>query len=116
MEGADLVTSLRQAGVNRGDLVALVVSPAIELGLAAGDGSWAVAGVAAEVGGGGAAVLKKLVTTAVNDLLAPVRARRAEYERDLGYVRQVLRDGNQRANEIAAVTLAEVQTAMGMRY
>ena len=50
MAGADLVTSLRQAGVNRGDLVALVVSPAFELGLAAGDGSWAVAGVAAEVG------------------------------------------------------------------
>jgi len=40
-----------------------------------------------------------VVTTAVNDLLAPVRARRAEYARDLGYVRQVLRDGNERANE-----------------
>jgi len=72
--------------------------------------------VAAEVGGGGAAALKKLVATAVNDLLAPVRARRAEYERDLGYVRQVLRDGNQRANAIAAVTLAEVLAAMGMTY
>jgi DNA polymerase I len=46
---ADLVTLLRQAGVNRGDLVALVVSPALELGLAAGDSSWAVPGVAAEV-------------------------------------------------------------------
>jgi hypothetical protein len=31
-------------------------------------------------------------------------------------VRQVLRDGNARANEIASVTLAEVQAAMGMRY
>jgi tryptophanyl-tRNA synthetase len=72
--------------------------------------------VAAEVGGGGAAALKKLVTTAVNDVLAPVRARRAEYARDPGYVRQVLRDGNQRANEIAAVTLAEVLAAMGMTY
>ena len=72
--------------------------------------------VAAEIGGGGAAALKKLVTTAVNDLLAPVRARRAEYARDLGYVRQVLRDGNQRANEIASVTLAEVRAAMGMTY
>ena len=72
--------------------------------------------VAAEVGGGGAAALKKLLTAAVNDLLAPVRARRAEYARDLGYVRQVLRDGNQRANEIAAVTLAEVLAAMGMTY
>jgi tryptophanyl-tRNA synthetase len=72
--------------------------------------------VAAEIGGGGAAALKKLLTTVVNDLLAPVRARRAEYARDPGYVRQVLRDGNRRANEIAAVTLAEVLAAMGMTY
>jgi tryptophanyl-tRNA synthetase len=75
--------------------------------------------LAADIDGGlgvGAAVLKDVVTTSVNDLLAPVRARRAEYARDLGYVRQVLRDGNQRANEIASVTLAEVQAAMGMRY
>ena len=54
--------------------------------------------------------------TAVNDLLAPVRARRAEFARDLGYVRQVLRDGNERANAIASVTLGEVRAAMGMRY
>jgi tryptophanyl-tRNA synthetase len=72
--------------------------------------------VADSIGDGGAATLKSVVTTAVNDLLAPVRARRAEYERDLGYVRQVLRDGNERANEIAAATLAEVQAALGMRY
>ena len=72
--------------------------------------------VAADIGGGGGAALKTVLTTAVNDLLAPVRARRAEYARDLGYVRQVLRDGNERANEIAAATLAEVQGVMGMRY
>jgi tryptophanyl-tRNA synthetase len=72
--------------------------------------------VAAGIGGGGAAALKKLVITAVNDLLAPVRARRAEYARDPGYVRQVLRDGNQRAGEIATATLAEVRAAMGMTY
>ena len=66
--------------------------------------------------GGGAAALKTVLTAAVNDLLAPIRARRAEYARDLGYVRQVLRDGNERANEIAAATLAEVRAAMGMRY
>jgi tryptophanyl-tRNA synthetase len=71
---------------------------------------------AADIGAGGAAALKAAVTTAVNDLLAPVRARRAQYARDLGYVRQVLRDGNQRANEIAAVTLTEVRSAMGMCY
>jgi tryptophanyl-tRNA synthetase len=72
--------------------------------------------VADGIGDGGAAALKSVVTTAVNDLLAPVRARRAEYARDLGYVRRVLRDGNERANEIAAATLAEVQAALGMRY
>jgi tryptophanyl-tRNA synthetase len=72
--------------------------------------------VADDIGDGGAAALKSMVTTSVNDLLAPVRARRAEYARDLGYVRQVLRDGNERANEIAAATLAEVQAAIGMRY
>ena len=49
-------------------------------------------------------------------MLAPVRSRRAEYARDLGYVRQVLRDGNERANEIASATLTEVREAMGMGY
>jgi tryptophanyl-tRNA synthetase len=72
--------------------------------------------VAAGIGDGGAAALKTVLTTAVNDLLTPIRARRAEYARDLGYVRQVLRDGNERANEIAAATLAEVRGVMGMRY
>ncbi len=72
--------------------------------------------VVADLGTGGAAALKDTVTMAVNEMLAPVRARRAEYARDPGYVRQVLRDGNQRANEIASATLAEVQDAMGMRY
>src|SRR5580692_4440066 len=71
---------------------------------------------AAGIGARGSAALKAAVTTAVNDLLAPARARRAEYARDLGYVRQVLRDGNERANDIAAATLAEVRAAMGMRY
>jgi len=31
-------------------------------------------------------------------------------------VRQVLRDGNERANAIASATLAEVRSAMGMHY
>jgi tryptophanyl-tRNA synthetase len=67
-------------------------------------------------GVGGSAALKTAVTAAVNDLMAPIRARRAEYARDLGYVRQVLRDGNERANAIASGTLAQVRTAMGMSY
>jgi len=62
------------------------------------------------------AALKDTVTMAVNEMLAPVRARRAEYARDLGYVRRVLRDGNGRAEAVAAATLDEVRAAMGMRY
>ena len=72
--------------------------------------------VAASIGTGGAAVLKDTVAAAVNELLAPVRARRAEYARDLGYVRQVLREGNERAEAIAEATLDEVRSAMHMRY
>ena len=72
--------------------------------------------VAASIGTGGAAVLKDTVAAAVNELLAPVRARRAEYARDLGYVRQVLREGNERAEAIAEATLVEVRSAMHMRY
>jgi DNA polymerase-1 len=43
------VTSLRQAGVSRGDLVALVISPTLDVGLATGDRSWAAPGTAAEL-------------------------------------------------------------------
>ena len=38
----DLVTSLRQAGVGRGDLVGLVISPALGLGVATADRAWPV--------------------------------------------------------------------------
>ncbi|MFJ7492559.1 tryptophan--tRNA ligase [Streptomyces sp. NPDC097727] len=69
--------------------------------------------VAEEIGGGGAAALKRTVTEAVNSRMAPIRARRAEYARDMGYVRSVLRAGNERANEIAAATLEEVRGVMG---
>jgi tryptophanyl-tRNA synthetase len=72
--------------------------------------------VAADIGDGGAAALKDTVTEAVNETMAPIRARRAEYARDLGYVRRVLRDGNERASEVAAATLAEVRAVMGMGY
>ncbi|WP_405714408.1 MULTISPECIES: tryptophan--tRNA ligase [unclassified Streptomyces] len=69
--------------------------------------------VAEEIGGGGAASLKRTVTEAVNSRMAPIRARRAEYARDMGYVRSVLRAGNERANEIATATLEEVRRVMG---
>jgi tryptophanyl-tRNA synthetase len=72
--------------------------------------------LADEIGDGGAARLKDVVTEAVNERLAPIRARRAELAGDTAYIRQVLRDGNTRASEIAQATLAEVRGAMGMSY
>ncbi len=50
MADADLVTSLRQAGVNRGDLVGLVISPAPGLGLATADRCWPVAAGPGSIG------------------------------------------------------------------
>lgn len=72
--------------------------------------------IADEIGMGGAGQLKRLVTEAVNDYLEPIRERRAELERDRGYILDVLHDGNARANAIADQTLDEVREAMGMRY
>jgi tryptophanyl-tRNA synthetase len=72
--------------------------------------------VAAMIGSAGAAALKRTVAEAVNEFLAPMRERRAEYATDLGYVREVLRTGNTRANAIAEQTLREVRAAMGTVY
>ncbi|MEV0148606.1 MULTISPECIES: tryptophan--tRNA ligase [unclassified Nonomuraea] len=72
--------------------------------------------VAAEIGAAGAAALKRTVTEAVNEYLAPIRARRTEYARDRAHLRQILREGNERAVAVADVTLAEVRTAMDSHY
>ncbi|TDD12025.1 tryptophan--tRNA ligase [Nonomuraea diastatica] len=67
--------------------------------------------VAEEIGYGGAAALKRLVTEAVNEFLRPIRKRRKEHsEQD---VRQILAEGDERARERAVVTLDEVKAAMG---
>ena len=53
---------------------------------------------------------------AINERFAPIRARRAALAGDRGYVRQILRDGCERASAIADATLAEVRNVMGMNY
>ncbi|THA30410.1 tryptophan--tRNA ligase [Streptomyces sp. A1277] len=72
--------------------------------------------VASDIGSAGAAALKKTVTEAVNEYLAPIRARRSEYANDRAYLREILREGNERANAVADSTLAEVRAAMNSRY
>jgi tryptophanyl-tRNA synthetase len=72
--------------------------------------------VATEIGAAGAAALKKTVTESVNEYLAPIRARRAEYAQDRAQLHQILRTGNERATDIANATLTEVRTAMRSSY
>lgn len=72
--------------------------------------------VAEELGDAGGGGLKKLVTEALNEYLAPMRARREELQADKGYLEQVLAEGNARAREVAVRTLDEVRTAMNMLY
>ena len=72
--------------------------------------------IAEEIGDAGAGALKKYVTESVNGYLAPIRARRRGFEKDLDYIKDILHDGNRRANEIANATLDEVREAMGMVY
>jgi tryptophanyl-tRNA synthetase len=74
------------------------------------------AAIAEEIGDGGAGRLKALVTEAVNETFAPIRARRAELEADPGHLVSVLAEGNARANAVADQTLSEVRAAMGMVY
>ena len=72
--------------------------------------------IADEIGDAGAGALKKYVTESVNGYLAPIRERRRGFEKDLDYIKDILHDGNRRANEIANATLDEVREAMGMVY
>ncbi len=72
--------------------------------------------VATEIGDAGSGALKKVVTEAVNDHFAPIRARRAELAGDPAYLQSVLRRGNERARDIAATTLDQVRAAMSMQY
>ena len=72
--------------------------------------------IADEIGMGGSGALKKYVTESVNAYFAPIRERRHQFENDLDYVKDVLHEGNRRANEIAEKTLSEVREAMGMVY
>jgi tryptophanyl-tRNA synthetase len=74
------------------------------------------AAIAAQLGDGGGGALKKRLTEALNETLAPIRQRRAELAKDPEVVRSTLRAGAARANELADATLREMRRAMNMDY
>lgn len=72
--------------------------------------------IAEEIGDKGAGTLKVMCAEALNEHLAPVRERRAELEKNPDYLFEVLREGTQKAREVAVVTLDRVREHMGMVY
>ena len=48
----------------------------------------------------------------INELLTPIREKRAQLEKDKGYVTEVLREGAKKARTIAQKTMAEVREAV----
>ena len=95
--------------INRPEVSALLTTAALTTGRKPEE-------IAEEIGDSGAGALKMYVVESVNNFLAPMRERRAELAQDMDYVRDVLAEGNRRANAIANETLEQVRDAMGMCY
>ena len=67
-------------------------------------------------GGLGDGTCKKFLFNIMEDLLQPMRERRAEYEKNIPHVYDILRKGSESAREEAAKTLAQVRKAMKIDY
>lgn len=67
-------------------------------------------------GGLGDVKVKKLLNNIVQEELEPIRKRRAEYEKDIPEIYNILRKGSDAAREVAAQTLSEVKRAMKIDY
>ena len=67
-------------------------------------------------GGLGDVKIKKFLNNVIQEELAPIRARRAEYEKDIPAVYEILKKGSQVARATAAQTLSEVKRAMQINY
>ncbi|WP_211473675.1 tryptophan--tRNA ligase [Collimonas humicola] len=67
-------------------------------------------------GGLGDSLVKARLEACLQDLLAPIRARREELAKDKGHVMQILKEGTAKAREVAARTADEVKAALGLSY
>lgn len=67
-------------------------------------------------GGLGDGTVKKRLEACLQDLIKPIRERRAALEKDRGAIVQMLKAGTEKAREIAAQTTAEVKAALGLRH
>lgn len=67
-------------------------------------------------GGLGDVKIKKFLNRIIQEELEPIRARRKEYEKDLGTVYDILKAGSEAARAMAQATLEEVKAAMQINY
>ena len=67
-------------------------------------------------GGLGDMKCKKLLMNILQDTLEPIRQRRAEFERDIPAVYDILKQGGEKAREAAVETMDEVRRAMKLNY
>ena len=67
-------------------------------------------------GGIGDMKCKKLLNNVINRMLDPIRQRRAEYEKDIPEIFNILKQGSESARETAAQTMDDVRRAMRIDY
>jgi tryptophanyl-tRNA synthetase len=67
-------------------------------------------------GGLGDVVLKKRLTAILQEVIRPMRERRAELAEDPAAVRRILQEGTERARTVVAATLRDVKHAMQIDY
>jgi tryptophanyl-tRNA synthetase len=65
-------------------------------------------------GGLGDMIVKRRLEDVLQALLGPIRARRAAYARDPGYIMEVLRRGTAKARQGSQATLDEIRAALGL--
>ncbi len=67
-------------------------------------------------GGLGDVKVKRYLNEVLQAELEPIRNRRIEFEKDIDVVYKMLKDGSNKAREVAANTLREVREAIGIEY
>ncbi|MBO7387248.1 MAG: tryptophan--tRNA ligase, partial [Lachnospiraceae bacterium] len=67
-------------------------------------------------GGLGDVKVKKFLLAVLEETLEPMRVKRAELEKDIPYVVDVLKKGTEAAREVASQTLRDVKNAMKINY
>ncbi len=67
-------------------------------------------------GGLGDVKVKKFLNKVLQEELAPIRARRKQFEKDIPAVYKILEEGSRKAEAVAAQTLADVKQAMKIDY